>query len=153
MKQHSVEQKTAIVSRFLQSGLSVREFAELEGIAKSSLYSWSQKFNNSDPQVMTKNKYSVEQRFSILMETATFSETELSEYCRTKGLYPDQINQWKQTFIQLENNPKKTTDTGDKKRIKELEKELARKEKALAETAALLVLRKKFNAHFNLNEE
>ncbi len=149
MKNHSTEQKTAIVNRFLQSGLSIREFAEQEGIAKSSLYSWNKKFNSSGAQPMTKNTYSSEQRFSILLETATFSETQLSEYCRAKGLYPDQIKQWKQAFIKTIKPP----DSGDKKRIKALEKELARKEKALAETAALLVLRKKFNDHFNLDEE
>ncbi|MFT6390016.1 MAG: transposase-like protein [Cellvibrionaceae bacterium] len=153
MTQHSVEQKEAIVNRFLQSGLSIREFAELEGITKSSLYSWSKKFNNSDRPLMEKNKYSGEQRFSILLETATLSEAELSEYCRTKGLYPDHLKQWKQAFIKGDYKPTKNTDASDKKRIKALEKELAIKEKALAETAALLVLRKKFNAHFNLDEE
>jgi transposase-like protein len=153
MKNHSTEQKTAIVNRFLQSGLSIREFTEQEGIAKSSLYSWSKKFNSSGVQPMTKHTYSSEQRFSILLETATFSETQLSEYCRAKELYPDQIKQWKQAFIQNDTKSIKPSDSGDKKRIKALEKELARKEKALAETAALLVLRKKFNAHFNLDEE
>jgi transposase len=95
MTKHSVGQKEAIVSRFLQSGLSIREFSEQEGIPKSSLYSWSNKFNSSGAQPMIKNTYSSEQRFSILQETATLSETELGDYCRTKGLYPDQIKQWK----------------------------------------------------------
>ena len=153
MTQHSIEQKEAIVNRFSQSGLSIREFSEQEGIAKSSLYGWSKKFNNSNAKPMKNNSYTAEQRFSILLETTTFSETQLSEYCRKKGIYPEQITQWKQAFIKNDTKPVKTADSGDKKRIKALEKELARKEKALAETAALLVLRKKFNAHFNLDEE
>ena len=45
------------------------------------------------------------------------------------------------------------TQKSDKKRIKELERELNRKEKALAETAALLVLRKKFNAYWEGKED
>ena len=153
MTHHSVEQKEAIVNRFSQSGLSIREFAEQEGIAKSSLYSWNNKFNNSNVKSMTKNSHTAEQRFSILLETTTLSEIQLSEYCRKKGLYPAQIKHWKQAFIQNDTKPVKTANSDDKKRIKALEKELARKEKALAETAALLVLRKKFNAHFNLDEE
>lgn len=153
MTHHSVAQKEAIVNRFSQSGLSIREFAEQEGIAKSSLYSWSNKFNNSNVKSMTKNSYTAEQRFSILLETTTLSEIQLSEYCRKKGLYPTQIKQWKQAFIQNDTKPVKTANSDDKKRIKALEKELARKEKALAETAALLVLRKKYNALFNLDEE
>jgi hypothetical protein len=50
---------------------------EQKGIAKSSLYSWSKKFNNSNAKPMTKNSYTAEQRFSILLETTTFSETQL----------------------------------------------------------------------------
>lgn len=153
MTQHSIEQKEAIVNRFSQSGLSIREFSEQEGIAKSSLYSWTKKFNNSNAKSMTKNSYTAEQRFSILLETSTLSETQISEYCRKKGIYPEEIKQWKQAFIQNDTKSVKTANPDDKKRIKALEKELARKEKALAETAALLVLRKKFNAHFNLDEE
>lgn len=153
MTQYSIEQKEAIINRFTQSGLSIREFSQQEGIAKSSLYTWNNKFNNSDSSNMAKKQYSGEQKFSILLETATLSETELSKYCRTKGLYPDQLKHWKQAFIKADKESAKPTDTGDKKRIKSLEKELARKEKALAETAALLVLRKKYNALFNLDEE
>ena len=41
----------------------------------------------------------------------------------------------------------------DKKRIKQLEKELKRKDAALAETAALLVLRKKLNAYWGEDED
>jgi hypothetical protein len=105
---------------------------------------------------MKKTNLTAEQRFSIVLETATFSEIKLSEYCREKGLYPEQIQQWKQACISA-NNDEPTlnlkSDKQDKKRIKELEKELHRKEKALAETAALLVLRKKFNALYRLDEE
>lgn len=102
---------------------------------------------------MKKSKLNAEQRFSIVLETATFTEEELSQYCREKGLYPDQVKQWKQACITANTNVTKVDDKADKKRIRELEKELHRKEKALAETAALLVLRKKFNAHFGLEEE
>jgi len=91
-----------------------------------------------------------------VLETATFSEMQLSEYCREKGLYPEQVQQWKQACIDANSDESKVSvkaDKHDKKRIKELEKELHRKEKALAETAALLVLRKKFNAVYGLDEE
>ena len=105
---------------------------------------------------MKKNTLSAEQRFSIVLETATFSETQLSEYCREQGLYSEQIQQWKQACIDANSDDKMPitkADKQDKKRIKALEKELHRKEKALAETADLLVLRKKFNALYELDEE
>jgi hypothetical protein len=93
----------------------------------------------------------------VVLETATLAEIEVNEYCRTKGLYPEQIKDWKLACIAGNTNNKKAIvpaqNKADKKRIKQLEKELNRKEKALAETAALLVLRKKFNAYCQGNED
>jgi len=87
------------------------------------------------------------------------SEYELVEYCRKKGLFVDQIKQWKKSCIKANvSDATKQAQAAkesrvDKKRIKELEKELQRKDKALAETAALLVLREKFNALWEDKEE
>ncbi|MEH6444795.1 MAG: IS3 family transposase [Oceanospirillaceae bacterium] len=142
MAHYPTKKIEAIVNRYLNSGLSIRAFADQEGISKSTLYTWSRKFNNNQDMTMT-TQYSSEQRFTFVLETATLSETELSQYCREKGLYPQQIKQWKVGFIEGDKQLAKPSDKRDKKRIKELEKELHRKEKALAETAALLVLRKK----------
>jgi transposase-like protein len=77
------------------------------------------------------------------------NETELSEYCRSRGLYREQLSAWR-TACERANDwdrsaahqiARETKD--DRKRIHELERELARKEKALAEAAALMILRKK----------
>jgi len=152
----SKEQREAIVNQYLNSGLSLRAFADTHAISKSSLYTWSRKLDIKTTQGMKKNTLCAEQRFSIVLETVTLSETQLSEYCREKGLYSEQIQQWKQACIDANNDdrtPVTKADKQDKKRIKALEKELHRKEKALAETAALLVLRKKFNALYGLDEE
>ena len=105
------------------------------------------------------DNWSPEAKFSIVLETAMMSEIELSEYCREKGLYPDQVKQWKQSCINnnmTEAQRKKQEAAerkADKKRIKQLEKELKRKDAALAETAALLVLRKKLNAYWGEDED
>lgn len=156
MKHCSREQREAVVNQYLNSGLSLRGFADEQGISKSTLYTWSRKLDLKNDKNMKKTTMTAEQRFSIVLETATFSETKLSEYCREKGLYPEQVEQWKQSCIEANRDDNKSVlkvDKQDKKRIKALEKELNRKEKALAETAALLVLRKKFNAHYGLDEE
>jgi len=87
------------------------------------------------------------------------SEIELSEYCRSKGLYPEQIKVWKLSCIKgnmTNNEQKKEIEAdarADKKRIRQLERELRRKDKALAETAAILVLRKKLSALWEEDEE
>lgn len=155
--------KEAILTKLSQSGLSVRKFAEQEGINLSTLYSWQKQFNTSGLSVLKVNlsdKWSSEEKFSVVLETATLSEVELSEYCRVKGLYPEQIKAWKLACIAGNTVTKqvkrvKTTpeQKSDKNRIKELERELRRKEKALAETAALLVLGKKFDAYWKEKED
>jgi len=80
------------------------------------------------------------------------NEVQLSEYCRSKGLYAEQIEQWKTAALsgyqrseQLDNE-KARSRQDDKKKISKLESELRRKDKALAETAALLVLSNKCEA-------
>lgn len=86
------------------------------------------------------------------------TELELSEYCRHQGLYPEQIRRWKDACIQgaqkaeAHQQQQRLEAKQDKQRIKALEKELNRKEKALAEAAALLVLRKKLTALWEANE-
>ncbi len=103
--------------------------------------------------------WSPEQKFSIVLETASLSEIELSEYCRKKGLYPEHIKEWKQSCIsgnqtKIQQRKQLTQERkADRKRIKELERELKRKDAALAETAALLVLRKKLNAYWGEDED
>jgi transposase-like protein len=80
---------------------------------------------------------------------------ELSEYCRKRGLFPDQVKAWKETCLEghrakiLRSPAVREEARQDKKRIRSLEKELHRKERALAEAAALLVLRKKLNAFWD----
>ena len=110
-------------------------------------------------KVSSSDKWSSEEKFAVVLETFALPEAELSEYCRAKGLYPEQVKGWKQACIAGNTaKPTKRVKTtleqkSDKKRIKELERELHRKEKALAETAALLVLRKKFNAYWEGKED
>ncbi|VUT02532.1 hypothetical protein SB6419_01728 [Klebsiella spallanzanii] len=108
--------------------------------------------------LITMNKHSeqwpAEARFAAIVETATLSEAEIAEYCRKKGLYPEQLQQWKQDFLQVPSAPiNKAAMQAVQKENKQLKKELVRKEKALAEAAAILVLRKKLNALYGEPDE
>lgn len=95
----------------------------------------------------------------VVLECATLTETELGEYCRCKGLYPEQVALWRQACVRgnmkrgEQKKKVKSESVSDKKRIKELERELVRKEKALAAAAALLVLGKKLSTLRQENEE
>jgi transposase-like protein len=78
------------------------------------------------------------------------NETERSAYCREHGLYVEQIDDWKDAFEtvdSLESPTSKADVAGMRKQNRHLKKELHRKEKALAETAALLALSKKSQCH------
>lgn len=100
-----------------------------------------------------------ERRFSVVLETATLSEMELADYCRRMGLFVEQVKEWR--VISIKAHEMKLTENrrADKElreirgRLRELEKELTRKDKALAEAAALLMLREKFNALWDNSEE
>ena len=90
---------------------------------------------------------------------SALSEIELSEYCRRKGLYPEQVQQWRQACILGQQSARalqqaeKAQSKADKKRIRQLEQELRRKDKALAEAAALLILQKKLDAYWSNVDE
>lgn len=92
-------------------------------------------------------------RFEAVLVTAALDEAGKNAWCREHGLYPQELEQWRQSATQalaepeeLRASPRATK--ADRRRIKELERELRRKDKALAETAALLVLSKKLEAIF-----
>mgnify|MGYP003385143341 FL=1 len=110
-------------------------------------------------KVSSSDKWSNEEKFAVVLETSALSEVEVSEYCRAKGLYPEQIKTWKQACIAGNTTkPSKrvkqiSEQKADKKHIKNLERELRRKEKALAEAAALLVLGKKYDAYWKEKED
>lgn len=130
------------------------------GISKSTLSTWKYKALQSNEK--SEDKLSQEDKFRIVMETYTMSEIELSKYCRSHGYYVDDVKVWRQNCIegngQKSKDIKKNTElksslSEERKKTKKLEKDLRRKEKALAETAALLVLRKKLDAIFEDNED
>ena len=164
MRERSTEEyKKAVLRKMLKSDLSDRQFAIEEGIAFSTLHKWKSKYHldtsPEKPEPEQSDRWSPEAKFSVVLETAPLSEIEIGEYCRRKGIYPEQLELWKHACIQ--GNMKSTehkkqiesASKSDKKRIKELERELARKDKALAEAAALLLLQKKLDALWNKSED
>jgi transposase-like protein len=143
--------------------LTMAEGSRCEGISDMSLSNWRKKVS-SQGNVVPEDKplsenWSAEARFAVVLETASLSQLELGEYCRRKGLYPEQVNAWRQACItgqqtvQVQQKVDREQARKDKKRIQELERELRRKDKALAETAALLVLRKKLNDYWGIDSE
>ncbi len=87
-------------------------------------------------------------KFAAVVETASLNVAETAAYCRERGLYPEQIAAWRAACEEANDRARAAAapaqrSRGEAKRVRALERELARKEKALAEAAALLTLRKK----------
>lgn len=96
-------------------------------------------------------------RLQAVIATASMDEAQRSAWCREQGVYPTQLQQWAEQATAALNeepqdraSPQQTRE--DRRRIKELERDLRRKDKALAETTALLVLSKKLEAIFRKDE-
>ena len=87
------------------------------------------------------------QRLQALLETHALSEEERNAWCRQRGLFAHQLSGWKQALVAP---GKPAADTLELRRMKEelaaVRRELARKDRALSEAAALLVLQKKYQA-------
>lgn len=158
------EQKESILKRmFPPENITVSQLSRETGISKSTLATWKNKTSQVS-QVKNRNinshkELSSREKFLVVMETYSFPEIKLSEYCRSKGLYVEQVKKWRETCLNSNGQEHEISKDlkvelmEEKKKSKSLEKELNRKDKALAETAALLVLRKKLGAIFGDQEE
>jgi len=96
-------------------------------------------------------------RLEAVITAAAMDEAGKSAWCREHGLYPTELDKWRLNATTALAEPEEAraspqSTRKDKKRIKELERELLRKDRALAETAALLVLSKKVAVIFNKGE-
>ncbi|MBM7071815.1 IS3 family transposase [Shewanella sp. 202IG2-18] len=153
MTHYSDERKQAVLSKMLPpQNMSIAAISREEGIHVQTLYSWRNKEKQAGkvvPGKASSDNWSAETKLAVIIETAAMSESQLNQYCREKGIFKEQVQQWKRdclTGFQSSGAQKKEAKKQarlDKAEIKSLKTDLRRKEKALAETTALLVLRKK----------
>ena len=145
---------------------AVAQISRELGIHQATLYKWRSTWRVQGDLVPASKKqpegWSAADKFMVVVETAGFNSTELSSYCRERGLFQEQVDRWRQTAQDANANEVLTMAekkgfeklrAQDQQEIKQLKKELQRKEKALAEAAALLVLRKKWDAFCSEGEE
>lgn len=150
---YAQEFKYNLVKRMLPpESISPRELSKETGVSQTSLNSW---LKNASPSISSKSK----SKFQIVIETYAMNEAELSAYARANGLFVKDIKQWQKACESANDNeyvsvPELKDEIANEKKLnKKLEKELRYKEKALAETAALLVLSKKLEAIWMGKEE
>ncbi len=163
-KSYSEEFKDSVIKKMMPPNpVPVSQLRKETGVSDVTLYKWRKDYRNRGIAVPGKHTkpddWTAVDKLAVVIETASLNEIQLGEYCRSKGLYPEQVSQWRTSALsgyQHSEQIKQEKTRGrqqDKKTIKRLESELRRKEKALAETAALLVLSKKCEAIWGVNEE
>jgi transposase-like protein len=140
---------------------SVVEIARELGIHAITLYKWRKAWRLQGEVVPASEKeaegWRAADKFTVVLETAGLNATELGGYCRERGLYPEQVDRWRKAAQDANAQPLLTMadqkdlqkrHQEDQREIKRLQQELRRKDKALAEAAALLIASKKIQAYW-----
>lgn len=161
---YSAERKAAVLKRMLPPQMTpIRQLSLEEGISEGTLHIWRREARNKGQLLPAADAgpegWSSRDKFAAVLEASALNEADLAAYCRERGLYPEQIKAWRQAceaandWAQASHAKASQASKEERKRIKALERELARKERALAEAAALLVLRKKAAAIWGEEED
>jgi transposase len=139
----------------LPESSSVAEVSREVGISTATLERWRADALANGPGAGSQ-RWTAAARLQAVIATAAMDEAARSAWCREQGVYPAELDAWKQDAIAGLGDPRAASAAEarqDRRRVKELERELHRKDKALAETAALLVLAKKLSAVFRDGED
>jgi transposase-like protein len=139
----------------------VTNLAAEVGVSRSSLYRWASEADTLFPidieqpssilksfqgpiRMKRPQDWTAEEKLAAVLEAASLTDEELGAFLRNRGLHEPQLQQWREQMLDgLQTPAVRKKKPPESKRIRALEKELNRKDKALAETAALLVLKKK----------
>jgi len=141
-KPFSMAYKQKMIEKLTGKGaVSARQLARETGISQETLSRWRREAF-SLPIVPTDKrkprKWTLDEKVRILSGASNLTGEELAAYLEREGVLLAELEQWR---LALDEEARASVATT--KRIRKLERELARKEKALAEAAALLVLKKK----------
>jgi len=145
--------KQGIIEEALSgNGVSIRSIAKKYNIGVSTLHKWIKKYRENDiiegkkPEKTT-SCLSDAKRFEHLIVTASMSEEEIGAYCRENGLYRFQLTAWKESFMSPKTEDKNQSLIAEVKALrtenKKLKQDVKRKDAALSEASALLILKKK----------
>ena len=153
------EFKKQAVLKFINRGTkSVKKLSEELNTSGNNLYRWCNEFNGNTAMAKSKaESWSPEQKLKAITETSSMSENELGEYLRKHGLHSSDLKEWRENFFESQKSvgrPRKDPEVFElRKKEKSLKKDLRRKEKALAEMSARVVLLKKSREIFGDDED
>ena len=138
---YSLAFKRKMIERLTgKEALTALQLSRETGVRQQNLSRWLQEAR-SLPLVgsrdVTERVFTLEQKARVLADTANLRGEQLRTYLEREGIKLADFERWRIALQEEGRQPSATT-----KHIRQLERELARKEKALAEAAALLVLKK-----------
>ena len=152
MARYGQEFKDRAVARLLPpESASIKDVSNEIGVGASTLERWR---SEALAQPGRERVWTAAARFDAVLTTAVMDEASKSAWCRSNGVYPQELARWRENAMSALSGteaPRASPQEAkqNRRKIKDLEREIRRKDKALAETAALLVLSKKVAAIFN----
>lgn len=162
---YSTAFRASMVKRMTGRGaVSAMALAKEVGVSQATLSRWKRESSSvlDVSHEVTPPKraqdWTPEEKVKAVMETGGLSEAELGAYLRREGLHATQLETWRKEATDaaqqaLGGNGPKSKRSAEQKRIQALERDLRRKDKALAEATALLVLKKKLELLFGDEED
>jgi transposase-like protein len=160
--------KARMVQRMVgREAISASALADEVGVAQSTLSRWlraasvpsptvppmaKKKQNPSTPRSQPRRGRTAEDKLRIVLDASGLSEEALGAFLRREGIHEAQLKEWRAKVLEAgvgalkAPHAKRSDRTPEARRIRELERELHRKDKALAEVTALLALKKKLQA-------
>lgn len=153
MKQYTTAFKARVLQRLVgPRAISAYRLAAEVGVSQVTLSRWLAATRSVPAMATSAKKWTGAQKLRVLLAAHGLSETELGALLRREGLHAAQLDDWRTAAETALEEPharrEKPTPHPDTKRLADVERELRRKEKALAEAAALLVLKKKVEAYW-----
>ena len=132
---------------------SIRSVSQEYGISEQTIRNWIEQANlgtlTVDGAAVGPRAISLAEKYRLVLESAGVPEEQKGGWIREKGLHSEHLTLWRQELQEIvsdKHKDKREEFAAAKRRIKELEKELNRKDKALAELAALIALKKKLES-------
>jgi hypothetical protein len=141
---------------------SVVELAKEFNIPYPTIFSWKtavrKKKNITQLNVPQRpHDKSPEAKLQAVLDTMSMTEQEQGEYCRAHGIYSNHLDAWKKQMLEslgvVSSSERKAENLQTSKEIKKLKRDLERKDKALAEVSALLILKKKADLLWGVDED
>lgn len=139
-------------------GISAHALAKKVGTSQNTLSRWLREtptvasMSKKNAKRSQSRRRSAEEKFQVVLEAASLSNEDLGAFLRGEGLHEATLEEWRTTAAKAATGAlkaphrKRSENMPEKRRICELEKDLDRKDKALAEVTSLLILKKKFHA-------